>query len=332
MSDSTIVFIHIGPHPPAYLGIALRQARLFNPNIRLILLASNPEALTPAISEDRHLNLEIVTTGSLTASSAHRVFLEHTSLDRSFRNGFWLYTSERFFFLEELMRIHHLTNVFHLENDNLLYSDLIRMLPIFKAHYPGIAATCDAPDRCVPGFVFINQAAALSAFADFAAETVCQQSENRYNDMTLLGAFHRTHGPATIDLLPIITPGYPEPLGSRLGCRPVNPEIYSRHFDDFNSLFDAAAIGQYLGGIDPANSQSRETSGFINETSIFNPSLYEYRWSRDAQNRRVPVIIEQENIYKINNLHIHSKKLEFFASFNISHSQKTASCKNGMAK
>jgi hypothetical protein len=175
-----------------------------------------------------------------------------------------------------------------------------------------MAATFDAPERCVPGFVYISQLAALSTFTEYAAKIA--QSQSRYNDMSLLAGFYLEYGPQMIDNLPLITPGYPLPLQNRLGCRPKNPEFYRRHFIDFNSIFDAAAIGQFLGGVDPANSPNQSTIGFINETTIFDPSLYEYRWSKDGQGRRVPVIVERTGVYKINNLHIHSKQLDFFRS------------------
>ena len=44
----------------------------------------------------------------------------------------------------------------------------------------------------------------------------------------------------------------------------------SSNFDRFQYIFDAAAIGQYLGGIDPIHDKN-DTSGFVNEICIINP-------------------------------------------------------------
>jgi hypothetical protein len=87
-----------------------------------------------------------------------------------------------------------------------------------------------------------------------------------------------------------------------------------KHFDQFGAIFDAAAIGQYLGGVDPRNAGGADTAGFINETCIFDPSGYQYRWRTDSQGRRVPCAIDEGREYRVNNLHIHSKDLERFVS------------------
>ena len=87
---------------------------------------------------------------------------------------------------------------------------------------------------------------------------------------------------------------------------------YTNHFYLFNSLFDAAAFGQYLGGEDPRNGHS--APGFINESCIFNPSHFTYTWEEDDQGRLVPYAHYKNEKVRINNLHIHSKNLAPFYS------------------
>ena len=48
-------------------------------------------------------------------------FKNNTQLDSSFRNGFWMLTSYRFFLLYEFIKLYDLQNVIHLENDVLIY-------------------------------------------------------------------------------------------------------------------------------------------------------------------------------------------------------------------
>jgi hypothetical protein len=84
------------------------------------------------------------------------------------------------------------------------------------------------------------------------------------------------------------------------------------NYQEFGSIFDAAAIGQFLGGIDPRNGVSKP--GFINESCLFNPGLMTFVWERDAYGRLVPYAIYGSTKARINNLHIHSKKLEGFFS------------------
>jgi len=75
---------------------------------------------------------------------------------------------------------------------------------------------------------------------------------------------------------------------------------YSNFYTELNSIFDGAAIGQYLYGID----SNENTVGFINETTIFDVSKFEYTWVDN-----IPFMIVDNNKIRINNLHIHSKKL-----------------------
>jgi hypothetical protein len=85
-------------------------------------------------------------------------------------------------------------------------------------------------------------------------------------------------------------------------------------------IFDAAAIGQYLGGVDSRNDSSN-TVGFVNETSIFKPDTCEYINVKTEDNlvlftaRYKECFKEIPNqLIKIANLHIHSKKLDQFSS------------------
>ena len=80
----------------------------------------------------------------------------------------------------------------------------------------------------------------------------------------------------------------------------------------FNSIFDAAAIGQYLGGVDPRNIPG-DTTGFINETCVVNYSYYKFIWKFNLiLNIYQPYILIDNIEILINNLHIHSKSLKKF--------------------
>jgi len=83
-------------------------------------------------------------------------------------------------------------------------------------------------------------------------------------------------------------------------------QFVTQGFDNFNYIFDGAAIGQYLGGVDPANISSN-TIGFVNETCIIKFNKYSFVW-KDKK----PFIIIRGKEYPIFNLHIHSKNLKMF--------------------
>jgi hypothetical protein len=86
----------------------------------------------------------------------------------------------------------------------------------------------------------------------------------------------------------------------------------TQNFDSFQMIFDAAAMGQYLGGIDPRN-QDGDTRGFINETCVIKYNNYSFYY-RVINGIARPFIMVQDALYPIFNLHIHSKNLQVFKS------------------
>jgi hypothetical protein len=88
-------------------------------------------------------------------------------------------------------------------------------------------------------------------------------------------------------------------------CLPMTKE--HNHFEDFNMIFDAAAIGQYLGGVDRIH-QGGGIPGFINPHFNIDFSKYIFRWVKE-NDVYIPKIKVKEQFYKIAGLHIHSKDL-----------------------
>jgi len=305
--DYSIVFVHLGKAIPPYVQIAIDQAREFNPQASMILLA-NQEALEKADACSD--GARCIACESLVKSDDHEAFLAKTALDAHSRDGFWLYASERFLYLADLIAQHELHNVFHLEYDNMLYVDLQELLPIFQKQYPGIAATFDNDERCIPGFVYIRDSEVMNRLAKFFGD----HAGDNLDDMHILAMFKNETSEAICDHLPIITKEYVDeyPLVSNFGHVASDRSNYFKNIDVFKSIFDAAALGQFLGGIDPRNGES--APGFINERCLFKPSLLKIEWIPDNQNRKIPYVVYPHARYRINNLHIHSKNLERFKS------------------
>jgi len=304
-----VVFVHIGGDLPAHAHAALAQARRFTGGpVTLVTtdLARERCQINPG------LRIETVTCESLGLSRAHEEFRRISPLDREFREGFWTHTTERFFYLETLMRALDLEDVIHLENDVMLYEDVASLLPVLRRNFAHVAATFDAPDRCIPGFVYIRDAGALTPLAAMFNELLGGPSGG-WSDMALIAEYRRRH-PDRIGRLPVVTPDYPHPLRSAIDpvVRPL--EEYAGLAGEFGGIFDAAALGQYLGGVDSRNSPEPDTRGFINETAVFDPSHYAYRWKVDAAGRRVPRVVLAEREWKILDLHVHSKTMAPFIS------------------
>ena len=302
----SIVFVHIGDQLPTYLETAINQAVLFNKEASIFLVA-NERALS---SLPHYPFLKTVAIESLEKSEEHMRFLERSPLDAVSKKGFWKVTSERFFVLDELMQTYKLTHVFHLENDNMLYVDLGKLLALFKKHYKGIGATFLNDNKCISGFIYFATPAIMHKMAEFMAD----QAALGLNDMQIFVQFKEREGKEAIDYLPIVPNRYIDlfVLRSKVGDIAKKPERFHNHFADFQSVFDAAALGQYFGGTDPYIGPSWPY--YVNTESIFDPRYFDYEWKIDQEGRAVPYATLGDQTFRINSLHIHSKKLQQFVS------------------
>lgn len=306
----SLVLVHLGPKLPTYLIDALSQARLFNPNLDIFLLAERV-ALTTYQAND--LRIELIAIEAIPLTQIHIDFKKQTKLNVSFRDGFWLHASERFLYIYDFMHQKNLSDVFHIENDNLIYCDVTKLLPIFQAYYPGIAAVIDNDNRCIPSFMYFANVKAIKSLAEYFQKN----AKYGYNDMVLIAKLKHKSNKNIIDNLPIITEKYCASFGlkSANGAKPRNSKLFYNNFNIFKSLFDGAALGQFIGGIDPRNStKSGFGPGFINETCVFDPSKIKITWRKDELGRKVPYAECCGDSYKINNLHIHCKNLVKFRS------------------
>ena len=223
-----------------------------------------------------------------TASLDVETFNKNNKLDTEFRGGFWSLASKRLFYLFAYMKQHNKQNIFHIENDVMIYHSLENLI----TDESKLWITMDSSSRCIPGIIFAP------------SHTVLENLINSYdfskNDMDNLAMFY--HRNTNIcRTLPIIVKNSNFPYDS----------IFNE--DGYSGIFDAAAIGQYLGGVDPRNIAG-DTRGFINETCVVNYSKYEIFWKL-INDLKIPYIKIEDKEYPIFNLHIHCKRLHDFMSF-----------------
>jgi hypothetical protein len=296
MSKYSIILVHLGNDFFDYILDCIVQIKKFNDCDVYFCANQLHEKQIEGIS------VNFIPLESLEITKKHEIFNSTTSLDRNFRGGFWKFATERFFIIEEVMSKFNLTNVFHLENDNLIYFNIADKIDLFIDNYE-IGAILDNDQRCIPGFLYLKDINSISKLTEFILE------RNGRNDMELIADFKRESN--MVKNLPVIPKEYDDRMTSNIGGTTNNPEDYYHNIDLFNSIFDGAAIGQYVGGVDPRN-QGGDTTGFINESSLFDVSKFVFEFDFDNENRKIPFLIYKNQKYKINNLHIHSKNLKKF--------------------
>lgn len=305
------VLVHLGNSLPEYLQICVEQIFVFHPGAHVYLIAQ-PDCQVPfQISNKGHFAL--VSTDDLPVSNLHRKFKEGVQLDAAFRGGFWVYAMERFFYLSSFMQKYGIQDVWHLEYDNLVYCDLTRIQTELDRLPFSLFLTLDNDERCIPGILYVREYGVLENLLQYY---VARSMKRRQTDMRSLAGF-RFHRKRLVSQLPVLPPWLLPARGglkSPAGMSARQPRLYAMYGADQPVLFDAAALGQFLGGVDPRN-QAGNTRGFVNESSVFRPDTVKILWTSDEQGRRYPYIAapaNQESL-RIANLHIHSKQLLKFA-------------------
>ena len=308
-AEYSIVFIHLGYSRRDIFPRRLRR-RPFNPDCPIYLISEI--SYQPTDNELVGMNVKRLYIHFFKKSAAHNHFVRTSRLERRSLGGFWFYSSERFFYLEELIRQEGLTNVFHLENDVMLYRNLGELLPVFERKYAGMmAAPFEKDERCVPGLVYVSGLRPMEALVSFFKD----RAEHSETDMEMIGKFDTIYHQIFIDHLPTVMPSYTAREGLRHA--PADPAVYSNGYEEFQSVFDAAALGQYLGGIDPiphAGNPYAARPGYESPLSVFDVAKLRLYWEVDEKGRRVPWMEFEGEKVRVNNLHIHSKQLEKFAS------------------
>jgi hypothetical protein len=297
-------------HTKIYVLTNANLIPLFEPFAELITLVS-------AESLDDVFNFS--------AKSAH---------DKEWRDGFWHYTSARFFTLHSFMAKYNVRNVIHIENDVLLYYNCDETLTEPLTNSRQIHIPFDSYTRNIASIVYIPDASTLGqvlAHYDYGKNDMYNFSEIRkktnlidqfpifIEDTTLRSA---SLGSASVLTDALGSASVTDALGSAsvtdaLGSASVTDALerafvshgWSR-FDGY--IFDAAAIGQFIGGVDPRNCPD-DTRGFINETCVIKYNDEGTILWKNCDGFVKPFLQTREaHEIPIFNLHIHSKALNLY--------------------
>lgn len=294
-----LILVHLGKTFPYHIFDCIEQIRIFNSNDTLnlhLLVQTDVYNKINNIHRDIILsyNVILVNVDELEITEFHKYFNQHTILNKEFRNGFWHFCTERFLSIYDYVLINNLTNIIHIEYDNLIFIDLSKIINVLETKYQ-CAGVFDTYTHGIPSFVYFKNIECIEALINFMKNTF-----NIYdNDMSLLEGFRRSN--TIMKRLPVLTTKY-------LDHFHLNHE-FANNIDLFNVLFDARAIGQYIGGIDPRN-EPYSGPGYINPDALFRVDQINVEWRLDKNNLYIPYACGLPVV----NLHIHSKNLRKWLS------------------
>jgi hypothetical protein len=244
-------------------------------------------------------SIDFVAIESIPESTFTKKFRSNSSLDRTFRDGFWFNASNRFLVIADYISHSGIKNIIHIENDYVLYFDPTDKIEAFNS-FADFAVPLDKI-RAIPGIVWFKDGKVANSLAQYI-------SENSYqDDMKALGEFCLQGSISTSKPLPTIPSEYAKANG-------LYNQRYADGIDLFGGVFDAAAIGQYVGGVHWMNNPT-DTTFFINESSALIMKDFTFSWAiKDGI--KMPLLIRDGKVTKVLGLHAHSKNLEAVSPFN----------------
>jgi hypothetical protein len=293
-NDITIVLSFIGKLP-SYTKECLHQIRLFfNGDIYLIINDYK------SIDKYQQYNVKIIDYEQV----KDQIFLNISNRFKSKftvvhglkgREQLFLRSLERFFLLHNLMKKERLTNCLFMEIDNLIYDDPNKWLINFSKS--DIAYMFDNNERCSSGIMYVKTYNSLVDFLNLILSYISTNS-GFLNEMTCLFNYFNKNK-EKVQILP-----------TYYNNNNYN-SIMSDQYYNYNSIFDAAAIGCYLTGIDPFHTGGKIILNQKWKYSMFDCTQEKFMWIKDEKNRKRPHIFNDENKewILINNLHVHSKNL-----------------------
>jgi hypothetical protein len=206
----------------------------------------------------------------------------------------WRESSYRFFYIEKLIEEKNLVNVLTFDNDVLLYENPDKIIEKINLKYTKITITPQNINEVVMGMCYIPSAESIKNIVNYfkneyslTREKLKQKYDGYPTEMRLLAKYN------DLNFFPILPDG-------------LVSDRYSNNFNYFNSVFDPAGYGMYIGGLSPMNEIKPKPGWFHSYQEI----------GKQIGLGNIKIIFEDRNPYliynntriKINNLHIHSKE------------------------
>lgn len=277
---------------PKYIYVSLKQALLSQPGSHIYFGANFDQCPYLRTQITAHLPQVITFDILVGASERTKYFVESSKkMFSDSNNGLWTLSATRFFHIEDIMNHYNLTNVVHVEADNMLYGQIANILPVLKEQYPYLAVTPAYNDMTLmtASIMWIHNLSAIVHFNGLLVELSTIPSEWAaykkwftsnggwfFSEMSILG-YYRYCYRERLMLLPILS-------ASNDYTYRCSADNDSRHcpLNDFRpggsiagpatgtGIWDSGSYGQFIGGT-PLPTQPR---GFMEDIAIIGKMLH----------------------------------------------------------
>ena len=202
----SIVFVYLGGTLPKYLNESIAQARLFNQNCNIFLIVNESaiESNSSLIETISQYNSIIISTESLQQSASHQAFNDIHIKRKT--DAYWKYTTERFFYIHELMNKYNLTDVFQVECDVMTYVNFEDYIYIFHEGKTKIACPYENDYIASVSLVYFADPNAIQELVEFIPKKL--RGQVLETDMHLFASYQNDSLERKIDHLPTISHDY----------------------------------------------------------------------------------------------------------------------------
>ena len=280
-------FISDGGELPAYTQISLAQARKTNPDVTIDFICKDDQSFFKDIGVNWIPQDSLKDGTTLKEFNNLCWFKRHGTPNTTHPSPelFWHRTCERIYYLSEYVDKNRLYDVFHFENDVLLYHDLDGVPQANR-----ISLTPMSVDQVTFAFVHVPMPALIVYLCKFLNEALAIGEEG------LIQRFGFDHV-SEMSLLHIAN------KCEMFEAFKTVPEIGEKDF-----VFDPGSYGQYLGG-----TNNGHESGFTDPKHMIGALLRNNKIGAEFTDK--PYAIGSDGIkHPIFNLHVHSKNLEGFVN------------------
>lgn len=272
-------FISDSNNIPRYTEVSLKQARKINPDIQIDFICHSKQDYFDQLDINWINQKELHDDITLKTFNEVCDFKRHGTPNTTYPSPelFWHRTAERIFYLQAYMSNHQINDVFHFENDVIIYyplehadtSDKITVTNMSDTH------TTFAISHIPSHSLLLNLCNFFNHALSYGERRLMLLGYDHISEMSLLNIAYRNN---IVDTFPTT-------------------------FNETGTfIYDPGSYGQYFGGTNNGHS-----SGFIDPTHHIGKLIMCHKLHPTIENERPRT--EHNMIF---NLHIHSKNLERF--------------------
>lgn len=283
-----VILFHKGKLPE-YLTTTLYQIKKYNPNLDIYFISDNNPNLNKICG---YVNLNELDSECISYFTKSEFYINE-------RDPLWRTSVERFFYIHRLIEKLDLIDIFHFDNDVLIYGNFENVLNKITDEKNLITPANE--NNLVCGMFYTKNLESFSEIiiplhskvkiGQFELESMYKHRNVIYNDK-IVEQFHLNE----MTLLKII-----QEENKCISNFPTMP--HCENYKKFNVCFDPSSWGQNLGG-----THQNHPTGYYALHHYIGRYIENDTYKVIFENNK-PLILSNDNRFELFNLHIHSKKL-----------------------